>query len=438
MTFGAFQARSLLAPAPSGEAFSSAPLSPLLPISAGPLSSAITGGPLRIGHYMRHMFEPGGIASYIRRVSEAQRAAGHEVVYFDRSDPTAVCLHSHPDGQAIIYTADDHDLLRRATELGLDILHAHTTLDPEILPTPGAMGAGPQIIRTVHTHAPYCPSQGRFLKRPGVPCDRGYSLAGCLWGHLFNRCGSARFAVLRKNFRTTQQERAALPHLITVVVSQFLKDEMVRAGYPAKNIHVLHLPAPPANDPTAATSAPSEDARPRFLFLGRMIPHKGVDWLLRSLRLVKADVVVDLGGAGGHEAEYRDLARRRGLESRTRFLGWLSPQQVGHSLSTARALIFPSLWHEPGGTVAFEAMAHAKPVIVSRVGGMPEVVEDGVTGLIVPPGDEAALAHAIDTLAASEPLARRMGAAGLQRATDRYNLDEHVAQLMNLYQGVIA
>jgi len=388
---------------------------------------------------MRHMFEPGGIASYIRRISEAQRAAGHEVVFFDRTDPTAVRLHPHPDALSIIYTADDHELLRRATELDLDILHAHTTLDPEVLPAPDApSGDLPQIIRTVHTHAPYCPSQGRFLKRPGVPCDRAYSFAGCLWGHLFNRCGSARFAILRKNFRTTRQEQAALPRLTTVVVSHFLKDEMIRAGYPAENIHVLHLPAPPANDPTAATAAPLADARPRFLFLGRMIPHKGVDWLLRSLRRVESDVVIDLGGAGGHESEYRALARQYGLESRTRFLGWLSPEHVGHALSTARALVFPSVWHEPGGTVAFEAMAHAKPVIVSRVGGMPEVVEDGVTGLIVPPGDDAALAHAVDTLATDQSLAQRMGAAGLRHATERYNLDAHVAQLMNLYQGVLA
>src|SRR5688572_16232652 len=111
---------------------------------------------MRIGHYMTNMFEPGGIAAYIRRVSEAQRAAGHEVFLFDRA----------ADGQGadanLIYTIDDADLLRRAADLNLDSLHLHTTVEAEAIDA-----AAVPMVRTVHTHAPYCPSQGRFLKRPG-------------------------------------------------------------------------------------------------------------------------------------------------------------------------------------------------------------------------------------------------------------------------------
>ncbi|HYE18631.1 MAG TPA: glycosyltransferase family 4 protein [Tepidisphaeraceae bacterium] len=382
---------------------------------------------------MRHTFEPGGIASYIQRVAAAQIAAGHAVTFFDRTDPAAVRLHPHPDGHPVTYTADDADLFARARDSNLDVLHLHTTIDPAALPD---SHSAPRLIRTVHTHTPYCPSQGRFLARPGAPCDRAYSLAGCLAGHLVNRCGSVRFATLRKNFRTTRHERATLPHIPTVVVSDFLKQEMTRAGYPADRITVLHLPAPDTGPSSPLPLTPSSP--PKFLFLGRMIPHKGVDWLLRSLHQVKSDVLIELGGAGGHEATYRDLAQRHNLSGRVRFLGWLAPEQVAEHLRAARALVFPSLWHEPGGTVAFEAMAHARPVIVSRVGGMPEVVADGVTGLTVPPGDEAALARAIDLLAINEPLARQMGEAGQARAREHHSMDRHLASLMNVYAGIPA
>ncbi len=380
---------------------------------------------MRIGHYMPHMFEPGGIASYIRRVSDAQRAAGHALHFFDRTDPAAVATHAHPAGHPVAYTADDFDLFRRADDLAIDVLHVHAALSPDALALPPAA----RIIRTVHTHAPYCPSQGRFLSTSHKPCDRSYSLMGCLWGHFANHCGSVRPAILGRNFRTVQREMATLPQIQTLVVSQFIKDQMIRAGYPSERIHVLHLPAPDAIeyvDPGSAGPA-------RFLFLGRMIPHKGVDWLLRSLRLVQADVQIDLAGSGNQEQQYRHLAHELGLTHRTRFLGWLNPEEVCQAFASARALVFPSLWHEPGGLVAFEAMTHGRPVIMSRVGGMPEVVEDNLTGLLVPPGDETALARAIDTLATDPALARRLGQTARQRARDIYSLDSHLARLMSLY-----
>lgn len=372
---------------------------------------------MRIGHYMRQMFEPGGIASYIRRVSAAQRETGHDVFYFDRAPAV------HASTEPVEFTTDDDALMRRAADLRLDVLHVHCVLEtaPSTVP----------LIRTVHTHAPYCPSTGRFLKRPGAPCDRNYSLLGCAWGHVVNRCGSVRPAALRRNFTTIRHEMRTLPHIPTIVVSEFLKEQMVRAGYPADGIDVLYLPAPAAREHIAP---PPRDARPAFAYLGRMIPHKGVDWLLRAAQRVTSDVLIELAGTGNQEQEYRDLARTLGLEQRVRFHGWVDGLTVNDLLGAARALVFPSIWHEPGGTVAFEAMASGRAVIMSRVGGMPEVVEDGVNGLLVQPGDETGLANAIDRLAGDWELARRLGESGRALVAQRYTLDRHVRDLMAIYE----
>jgi glycosyltransferase involved in cell wall biosynthesis len=374
---------------------------------------------MRIGHYMRKMFEPGGIASYLRRVSGGLRGRGCELVYFDLASERMATP------EAIEYVANENELGRRAREMGIDVLHLHCAVHE--------VPSGTPVVRTVHTHSPYCPSQGRFLKRSGSPCDRNYSLLGCLWGHAVDRCGSLRPAALGRNFATARAERRTLATIPTIVVSQFLKRQMVRAGYAADGIEVIPLPAPEAR----AYAEPPREGPPRFVFLGRMIPHKGVDWLLRATTRVRHDVRIELAGTGNQETEYRALAKRLGLDGRVRFHGWLEGGAVEELLRGARGLVFPSIWHEPAGLVAFEAITHGRAVIGSRVGGMAEMIDEGVNGLLVAPGNVTALAAAIDRLAGDRELARRMGEAGRRIAADRFTTDAHLDRLMSVYDRLV-
>ena len=384
---------------------------------------------MRIGHYMRNMFEPGGIASYISRVSESLRAMGHQVVLFDRlepdGNPPAASESLRKDD--VVYTSNDEELFRKAREARLDLLHLHRAVDSKAL-----AGAGLPVVRTVHTHSPYCPSTGRFLRSPGMACDRTFGVAKCLWGHVVNRCGSVRPGTLVRNFSTVRDELAGLATITTIAVSQFMKDQMVRAGYPAERVHVISLMAPDVQEAVP----PPRQGTPRLLFLGRMYPHKGVDWLLRAMTRTTTDVHLDLAGTGNEEATYRALARQLGLDGRVTFHGWVGPQAVQDLLRSARALVFPSLWHEPGGMVAFEAMAQARAVIISRVGGLPEVVEDGRTGIIIDPGDTTALAAAIDRLAIHWDEACRFGSAARARVLADYTLAKHMGRLTMVYRSL--
>jgi glycosyltransferase involved in cell wall biosynthesis len=374
---------------------------------------------MRIAHYMRKMFEPGGIASYLRRISAGLRARGHEIVYFDLASDAV------PSDEHVERLTSDADLSHRARELNLDVLHLHCDVR--------AVPAGIPVVRTVHTHSPYCPSQGRFLKRGASPCDRNYTLLGCLWGHAADRCGSVRPAALGRNFSTVRAEMRTLPAIPVIAVSDFLKQQMTRAGYAAAGIDVLHPPAPPPRDYTE----PPRDGPPRFVFLGRMIPHKGVEWLLRAAARVRSDVRFDLAGTGNQEGDYRALARSLGLDHRVQFHGWLDGGAIESLLRGARALIFPSLWHEPAGLVALEAMVAGRAVIASRAGGIPEMVTAGVSGLLVEPGDDAALAAEIDRLAADWDLAKRLGEAGRAAAARHHSLDAHLDRLTALYARLV-
>ena len=218
----------------------------------------------------------------------------------------------------------------------------------------------------------------------------------------------------------------------TVTVSNFLKEQMVRSGYDPKLIHVLHLPAPEVKTYVPLPSA----GVPRFVFLGRITPQKGVAWLLRAVKEVTVPIQVDIAGEGYEEPAMRRLAAQLGIEDRVTFHGWVSGKEVNSLLEGSRALVFPSVWHEPAGLVSLDAMASGRPVIASRAGGMPEVVEEGINGLLVKPNDTAGLAQAIERLAGDEILAEQLGKAGHEAAGTRYALDGHTARLMQLYKMV--
>lgn len=371
-----------------------------------------------IGHYEHEIWAKGGIASYIRRLSQAQRAAGHTVYFFSRRS-----CEAKSDCETPILTPTDADLFQQAKAYQLDVLHLHRSI--RSTPPPDLA-----IVRTLHGHAPYCPSGSRYLGQWEKPCDRPYSLHGCLWGHFIDRCGSLRPHNLQRGFQETWHEMATLPTMPVITVSQFLKDQLIRTGYPEKLIHVLYLAAPDI----ANSSPPSQVNPPRFLFLGRMIPEKGLQWLLRSLQKVAVPVHLDIAGEGYQEPEIRQLVQHLGIGDRITFHGWVSSEKTLELFQSARAVIFPSIWHEPGGTVAFEAMAHARAVIMSSVGGMPEIVLNEINGLLVEPNDCQSLARSIERLATDLPLARRLGEKGRETVIDQFTLQNHLDQLMQIYE----
>lgn len=372
---------------------------------------------------MYDIWEPGGVASYIHRVGTAQRTAGHAVYYLDSKTDTSV---SDSEAEPPIAVRDDDDLFTKAKALDLDILHLHKAIStlPDVSRIP--------TIRTVHGHQPYCPSGGRYLERWHRPCDRAYSLGGCLWGHFVDRCSSIRPHSLYTNFRNTWDERRVLPEIPAIAISQFLKEQMVRSGYAKNQIHVLYHPTPEIPE----YSPPPQFGVPHFLFLGRIVSLKGLDWLLHALQNVSVPVHLDIAGEGYQESEMQNLSERLGLADKVTFHGWVNEAKVFQLLQTARALIFPSLWHEPAGIVSLEAAAAGRPIIASRVGGIPEYIADPQHTLLVQPNDVCGLARTIERLALDWSLAQRLGEEGRKMVQSQFSMQRHLDKLTQLYELV--
>jgi glycosyltransferase involved in cell wall biosynthesis len=126
---------------------------------------------------------------------------------------------------------------------------------------------------------------------------------------------------------------------------------------------------------------------------------------------------LDIAGRGPLEPALRALAKELELEDAVRFLGYVAPIQ--RAIEDAAIVVVPSLG-EGFGMVALEAMERSRPVIAAEIGGLGELVDDGVTGLLVPAGDADALARAIVRLGGDLDAAARMGEAGRRRALDHF------------------
>jgi len=174
--------------------------------------------------------------------------------------------------------------------------------------------------------------------------------------------------------------------------------------------------------------------RATILFVGRLEYVKGVDVLLRALAALPPSVTLWLAGAGAQRAQLEQLADTLGISDRVKFLGFRT--DVQQLMIEADCLVLPSRW-EGLPMVVLEAMAGGTPVVASAVGGIPEVIEDGVTGWLVPPEDPASLAQALITALGDSDRRRRICDAARARVAASYSIDVMAQRTLALYAEVL-
>jgi glycosyltransferase involved in cell wall biosynthesis len=385
---------------------------------------------LKIGHYTPSVTAPGGIASYLRRVVAGQLDRGHEVILFNCSKIAPLSEASLFDVK-IVSVNDDADLLRQVQTLKPDVLHTHTAVT--IPPEQANLFRSTALVRTMHGHEAYCPSGSRYLAHPTErPCPRGCHVVGCTWGHFVNRCGSIRPRQFLDDFRRVGIEKRSAKYFLTIAHSEFARDQLIRAGYAATRIRMISCPAP---TPLPKHPELSRDTVPSFLFVGRLVRDKGVHWLLKAAARIKKPFWLGIAGKGPQEPVLRRLSRQLGLEDSVHWLGWLDEIGVQAYMIQSRAVVFPSLWHEPAGLVTVEAAAVGRALISSRVGGIPQYAEKLGHALLVAPNDIEGMAAALTQLAEDPNLAAELGATGWQRLqAGELSLERHLEELEEAYR----
>lgn len=189
-------------------------------------------------------------------------------------------------------------------------------------------------------------------------------------------------------------------------------------------------------------AAPRGD-RPRIVSVGRLVPRKGFDTVIRALPRVPGAELVIVGGPAqadlAEDAEAQQLQRlaaELGVADRVRLLGAVTRAEMPALLRSAD-VVACTPWYEPFGIVPLEAMACGVPVVATAVGGIRDTVVDGVTGRLVPPKDPRLLGEAIATLLYDHRRRRTLGEAGRERARARYTWDRVAADTERIYEKLV-
>lgn len=373
----------------------------------------------------------------MRLVSAALAGAGHQVlvVHADASDgeaPPGVEISRLPSSnhaatgpnaeRAVAGTMD------RLLDFRPDVVHVHGANN---IPLERRVLAEFAAIKTFHVYE-FCPSGTKFHHATDQACTFA-TTGACVPRQAYLRCTlSKRPGVWWSQYRRAAKlnvHNQAFPRC--VVASRYVKDEAVRTGYDAGRIDVVPY----------FTTIPAGQPAPRaghILFAGRLTREKGVDLLFDALAQLAGDWTCTVVGEGIASAKVREQARARGLGGRVTFAGWLNGAALSAAFDEAAVVAVPSRWPEPFGIVGIEAMAHARPVVAFRVGGIPEWLDDGMTGWSVDAGDTRAFGERLAWLLEHPADGTAMGIRGRARVQRDFVAAAHLGRLLPIYERIRA
>jgi len=221
---------------------------------------------------------------------------------------------------------------------------------------------------------------------------------------------------------------------VVVSTSDSLRESLAEQGIDSRRVHLFSDPPDPPL-PRLPASAPL------FLFVGRLDIEKGVDTLLRAFAICHGSFPesrLRIVGRGELRPSLERLASSLGVQDSVKFCGWQEPQEINHELSQAWALVAPSRWPEPFGLVALEAMFRGVPAVVPALGGLAEIVEHGLTGLVFPAGDIRGLSKQLLNLATGRYFPEHtLDPAKVAQVQDLYSRELHIARVRAIMNEIV-
>jgi len=308
-----------------------------------------------------------------------------------------------------------------------DVAHVHniyTQLSPSILDALKSRRV--PVVMTVHDHHLVSPQYNVWAADCGVDHSRDGIVAGTLSKfHKNSHAASfAQVAAFKFHYNRGSYRNAVD---IFLCPSDYIRRKLLAAGFPEHKLRTNHYGADPS------TVVPSYGHKGYMLFVGRLSEEKGVETVIQIARQLP-DVPFKIVGTGPDEDRLHTLAHG---SPNIEFVGFRSGELLAELYAGAMAVLAPSRVHEIFPLITLEAMVHGKPVIGSNVGGMPEVVEDRVTGLLVAPNDLHAWVEAVMRLAYDEDF--RVGLARNARLAveTTFHVKNHHARVLKAYEDAM-
>ena len=392
------------------------------------------GERLRVLNIHNNHAGPGGFEVFYEGTTEILRHNGHDVFTFERDNSTIQTL-----GQKVrafgsaIHSPTTRDQVKTLIERErIDLVHLNNVwplVSPSVITScrQAYGGRGVPVVMSMQDYKLTCPA-GQHL-RNGQVCEKclgGRELwcafHGCRHNHVWSAAYTVRNIVNRKRRIFSDGITLYLP------CSNFVSEHLAKAGYDADRMHVL----PDFTDlPEDLTFNCDDKPRKEYIaYVGRISPEKGLDVLIEASRLT--GLPVKIAGDPAKMPELKKIA-----PPQVEFVGKLSRDALPGFYRNARFSVVPSTWYECFGIVAAEAQGYGTPVIASRIGGLPEVVQDGVTGLHVNPNDPADLARAMRRLWDDPAAVSGMCRASRRRAKEQFAPDVFYRRIAAAYARAV-
>ena len=371
--------------------------------------------------------KPSGEEHAVRAIAGILQSHGHQVNLFLRSSAeiqsTSVKVRAFFSG---IYSPKaKREMLATLSESQPDLVQVQNLfpfLSPSILDA--CRQAGVPVVMRCPNYRLFCPNS--LLLSHGKICER------CLGGKEYwcvlrncerSYCKSLGYAVRNAVARISGRILDNVEVFITL--SEFQRNRFIDAGLAPDRVEILPNAVPAVN------GAPSDGPGELITFVGRASPEKGIEDFVAAARVLPK---FPFAVAGATE---RMPELVRGSPANLRWLGFLNEQALNDAYRQSRIIVMPSRCFEGFPNVITRAMVMAKPVVASRLGPVPEIVEEGNTGLLFQAGCVEDLAQKITALYSDPPRCCQMGEAGKARALALYSPDIVYERLMQIYSKAL-
>ncbi len=399
----------------------------------------------------------GGAETYVEQALAGLRAAGHSVALLTevKARDTGKPPCDLPPGVPAwcIETDGEKSAFARLAAWKPDLIYDQSLYSIEYVRRLHRMA--PSVLYA-HNYYGACISGGKLWASPNYKCC-GRTLGwGCLLHYYPHRCGGRHPLRLISQFRTQMTRRDLLGDYRAIVVASWhMKLEYERLGVPENRVRLLPYPIQRAMLERAAAGDSAGDierrvdrlrdptAPVRLLFVGRMEGSKGgiqaIDALPAVAEQLARPIELVLCGDGsqrGNWAARAEAIQRSSPAVRVRFAGWLSKGELDAEYRSAQALLVPSLWPEPFGLVGLEAGLFGLPSVAFAVGGIPDWLRDGETGILAPADrlEARPYGEAIARLLRSPEAYRTCAAGALEQARGWVGLPGHIAELERAFR----
>jgi glycosyltransferase involved in cell wall biosynthesis len=387
---------------------------------------------MKVLHLMNRLGWNGGIETYVLNLVPRLSAMGHQqILAYAAGDGSLLERTHHLPCLKSIDPADEREgseaVKRLLAAESPDVVHVHNVFNLGALDA--CLSAAPTVV-TTHGYQFICPAEDFYQERTREICSR---TAGpcCFTVTLRKRCMSLRPRHALISYRRTRWARKNGHRFAGIIAPcAYAADRHVQAGFPLDRVKVLpyFCPVPPLDAPLPPPP------RPTITFVGRIREYKGPDHFVRLLGLIPSAGGLMIGDhSTGSAAALSEIATAAGCSDRLKFLPWQSREEIFKIYQNTTVFVFPSIWPETLGIVGLEALAMGIPVTAYNVGGVPEWLEQGRTGLSVEPGDLSALAAATRQIIGSPELRTSMGRAGIELMRAKFSPERHADVLLGIY-----